>query len=370
MANNDHPRVSVIIPLYNHEKFVGEAIESVLAQSFSDFELIIINDGSTDGSEGVVKGIRDDRITYFAHANQGAAQTINRGIQLARGEYLSILNSDDVYYRNRFAEAVQLLDADRGVQAVFSHIEVIDEQSASLRVVRGAEENWATHDPKTSFKGSNDIVLDLLAGNFLMTTSNLFCRRSVFDGIGVFSNLRFTHDYEFFLRLCHRHPVQVIEMPLLQYRIHAANSLKGSEAEVKFEIGVLLTEFLVNGGMDRVYRHEPREDVALAKLFNSVATCDTEKMMMTLLLSFYGRPTETRGLFNGMSAENVFRQTCILALKKHIDEWRRSQEAWKQMEQALFAVADYRKSYPYLLWRALTWPRRKWLGRTQGGNTR
>ena len=75
-------KISVIIPLYNHEKYIKEAINSVLEQSVSDFELIIINDGSTDNSEDVVKAIKDDRIKYFYQENQGSHNTIDRGFQL------------------------------------------------------------------------------------------------------------------------------------------------------------------------------------------------------------------------------------------------------------------------------------------------
>ena len=75
-------KISVIIPLYNHEKYIKEAINSVLEQSVSDFELIIINDGSTDNSEGVVKAIKDDRIKYFYQENQVSYNTIDRGFQL------------------------------------------------------------------------------------------------------------------------------------------------------------------------------------------------------------------------------------------------------------------------------------------------
>lgn len=105
--NKNNPKISVIIPLYHHEKYIEEAIYSVLEQTFSDFELIIINDGSTDKSEEVVKSIKDDRIKYCYQDNQGAHNTINRGIQLAQGEYVSILNSDDVYYKNRFVELLE-----------------------------------------------------------------------------------------------------------------------------------------------------------------------------------------------------------------------------------------------------------------------
>lgn len=357
MASKPNPVVSVIIPLYNHEPFVREAIESVLSQSFSDVELIVINDGSTDRSEAVVKEIKDDRITYLAQANQGAAKTINRGVHLARGEYVSILNSDDCYDRTRLEEALKVLEADRALQAVFSHIEVIDGEGTSIRLLRGAEENWSQRDPATSFKGANDIVLDLLAGNFLLTTSNLFCRRAVFDVVGKFANLRYTHDYDFFLRLCHRYNVRVIDAPLLKYRIHAANSLKQSEADVKFEIGLLLTTFLLNGGLDRVYQHESREDVALTKLFNSIATCDADKMMLVLVLAARRKPDRIDEFIRDLAAsrEDAFRRTCVEDIQNHIDRWQHSQETNQRLN-------DYRKSFPYRLWRALTWPRRTLFG--------
>jgi glycosyltransferase involved in cell wall biosynthesis len=84
MASQSIPKITVVIPLHNHEKFVKEAVHSVLEQSFSDLELIILNDGSTDSSEDVVKSIRDDRIRYFYQDNRGTHHAINRGIHLAR----------------------------------------------------------------------------------------------------------------------------------------------------------------------------------------------------------------------------------------------------------------------------------------------
>ena len=123
ISNLKIPKVSVIIPLYNHEKYVREAVYSVLEQTFSDFELIIINDGSKDRSEEVIKSIQDKRIKYFYQENRGAHNTINRGIKLAKGEYITILNSDDVYHTNRFEEFLKILEDDNNISAVFSHIE-------------------------------------------------------------------------------------------------------------------------------------------------------------------------------------------------------------------------------------------------------
>src|SRR5512135_3626981 len=111
-GNKRNPKVSVIMPLFNHGKYVREAIISVLEQSVQNIELIVINDGSTDDSEDVVKSISDDRIKYFYQGNQGAAKTINRGISLAQGEYISILNSDDLYYADRFKNSLKILEED------------------------------------------------------------------------------------------------------------------------------------------------------------------------------------------------------------------------------------------------------------------
>jgi len=104
------PLVSVIIPAYNHERFVGAAVESVLGQSCADLELIVIDDGSRDRTGEVVQSYTDPRLSYYHQENQDAYNTINRGLGLARGEYTAILNSDDVYALNRLQRLVECRD--------------------------------------------------------------------------------------------------------------------------------------------------------------------------------------------------------------------------------------------------------------------
>ncbi len=93
-----NPKVSVVIPAYNHERYVGEAIQSVLDQTFEEFELIIINDGSTDHTEREIVTFKDDRIRYYSQENRGLSATLNRGIELAQGEYFNFLPSDDAFF--------------------------------------------------------------------------------------------------------------------------------------------------------------------------------------------------------------------------------------------------------------------------------
>jgi glycosyltransferase involved in cell wall biosynthesis len=345
-ANNDSfssikdPKISVVIPLYNHEPYIKEAIDSILNQSFNDFELIIINDGSQDNSEGIVKSVHDDRIRYYYQQNQGTHNALNRGIDLARGEYISILNSDDVYYSNRLEKMVMILEQDSSVRAVFSHIEFIDGNGNSIRFNRGAEDNWLGHDPETSYEKNHHIILDLLAGNFLYTTSNLFCRKSVFDDIGYFSNLKYIHDYEFFLRLCYHYKVHIIEEPLLKYRFHESNALNENFSVANFETGLVLSNFLLKYDLEKFFLNEEQDSLALAKFFNSLNTYDTDKMIMTLLLFSLKYREETGGKLLEMYTEdgnNPFRISCIDSLKKNRD-LSLSKEAltWQEGQTALW----------------------------------
>lgn len=315
-----NPKISVIIPLYNHEKYIREAIDSVIGQSFDDFELIVINDGSTDTSEDIVKGFNDSRIAYFYQENQGAPHTINRGVKLARGEYISILNSDDAYDKNRLEKAIKILESDHSVFAVFSYVELIDEEGKSIRIKRGAEENWLGLSPDNSFKEYQDIILDLLAGNFLHTTSNLICRRSVFDRVGYFSNLRYTHDYEFFLKLCSNFKVYIIPEPLVQYRFHSLNTLNTDYATSNFETGIVLANFILNNELPMMFENNDQKYQIMTRFFNSMNTFGADKMIMTLLL--FGLKYQMKDeLFRVLTeeADNPFRKNCIERLRKFYD---------------------------------------------------
>ena len=325
------PKISVIIPLYNHEQYIREGILSVLDQTIQDFELIIINDGSTDGSEGVVKSIADPRIIYIFQENQGAPAALNRGIKLAKGEYISILNSDDVYHRERFQECLGILEADLNIPAVFSHVQMIDREGECLRIIRGAEEYcWGTHSPESSFKGDSGCLLDLLAGNYLLTTSNLFCKKDVFSNIGFFENLRFAHDYDFFLRLCSRYPISVIEKPLLSYRLHETNTIKEDEALVSFEVGLVFARFILNGGLACSLGNKPLNYDTMARLLNSFNTRMSDRLIMILVIFGMEMAELKKELFRDLAddKENIFRKTCIQSIKN-------SMEAWEKLHLAL-----------------------------------
>ena len=231
MSSGGSGGVSVLIPVYNHERFVGAALQSVLVQSALPGEIICIDDGSSDRSAAVVADIasKSDRIRYWSRPNRGAAATLNEAAKAANGSILAILNSDDLYTVHRLARAVAVLDADERVAAVASDLICIDEEGREL------EERWQA-EATSFYRASGNLGLALVNGNFLRTTSNLVVRRTVFDELGGFDDLRYAHDLYFFLRLVSSGKrMTILKDKLLCYRLHASNTIAEAHVGVRAE---------------------------------------------------------------------------------------------------------------------------------------
>lgn len=220
------PLVSVVIPAYNHEKFIGFTVQSVLDQTCEDFELIVVNDGSTDRTEDVVLGYQDQRIRYFHQENQDAFNTINRGISLAKGRYIAILNSDDIFHHSRLEKMIAYCD-DRQKVCAITDVIPIDDHNKEFTDPQFGWNVWHRGNRDFYFSCS-DLHTAFLHGNFMVTTSNLFMDREAVEKVGTFSSLRYLHDYDFILRMVELHGDRVGYMhedKLLYYRIHGGNTL-------------------------------------------------------------------------------------------------------------------------------------------------
>ncbi|MGL5192222.1 MAG: glycosyltransferase family 2 protein, partial [Chroococcales cyanobacterium] len=126
------PTISVIIPAYNAEKTIQETIESVLNQTFPDFELIVINDGSTDRTLEIVSGLTDSRLQVFSFPNSGPQKSRNRGISLATGDYLSFIDADDLWTPDKLERQLQSLQEHPEAAVVYSWTDFIDESGQPL----------------------------------------------------------------------------------------------------------------------------------------------------------------------------------------------------------------------------------------------
>ncbi|WP_136798307.1 glycosyltransferase family 2 protein [Desulfosediminicola ganghwensis] len=220
------PLISVVIPAYNHERYIGAAVESVLQQTFADLELIVIDDGSTDRTGEIVQSYDDKRLTYLFQENRDAYNTLNRGMGLAKGEYISILNSDDVYAQNRL-EKLLAHQKESDAACIFTDVIPVSDTSIEFTEFDFGWNIWHRKNRQTFFD-SNDLYASFLKGNLLVTTSNLFMTTKAQQEVGLFTSLRYLHDYDFIFRMMMAYPKGVSYLHnerLLYYRIHSKNTL-------------------------------------------------------------------------------------------------------------------------------------------------
>jgi glycosyltransferase involved in cell wall biosynthesis len=277
--------VSVIIPSYNHSSYIKECVESVLNQTHENFELLILDDGSGDNSMEILKELKDDRIRLFQHENIGAAFTINKGLSLCKGEFITILNSDDTYDPKRLEIALDHFKNDKSLAFISTWMNIIN-TSSKVTTVKKAWKNlhpWPIPDTDNSYINTNDYALNALIANFVGTTSNMIFRRRVYEEIGGMKNLRFTHDWDFLLRVCSRFECKNIERPLVSYRIHDDNTIHKDRADMLFEIFWIWATHIdrfqnrIIGGLSQ---HELW--ISFLKLFESMNFQGNDKFFWTL----------------------------------------------------------------------------------------
>jgi glycosyltransferase involved in cell wall biosynthesis len=257
------PKVSVIIPSFNHHKYIVEAIDSVLGQTFQDYEIIIIDDSSTDGSVKIIQEhlnkINDKRIRSIVfEKNRGASVTVNKGICEAKGGYISILNSDDVFIPDKLEKQVSFLDANKNVGAVFTLAEIIDDN--------GARFTDTSHFYSTIFDQENRSRHQWL--NYFFYKCNCLChpsiliRKECYKTVGNYDP-RFAQlpDFDMWIRLCLKYEIHIIRENLIKFRIHGggsnASERPGSKYRTIFEYAKILGNFLSIRGKDEIIKAFP-----------------------------------------------------------------------------------------------------------------
>ncbi|MBI5248897.1 MAG: glycosyltransferase family 2 protein, partial [Desulfomonile tiedjei] len=166
------PLVSVVIPSYNHELYVRAAIESVLDSSVKNFEILVVDDGSTDQSVKIVNEMKDPRLKLFTQKNMGAHEAINRGVSLAAAPWIAILNSDDRFHPRKLEMHLELHASNPHLEASASRVRYIYEDGKP--VPSDGYLAWRYGEAKRSYSGGKSLWISLIQTNHLVTTSSLF----------------------------------------------------------------------------------------------------------------------------------------------------------------------------------------------------
>jgi len=212
------PKVTVLMPVYNGEKYLCESIESIINQIFFDFEFIIIDDGSNDKSLEIIKSYQDSRIKVFHNShNLGITKTLNIGLQSARGEYIARMDCDDISLTERLATQVSFLDNNLNITVVGSYMDMIDAESNDLE---NQYQYPLNHD---------DIVNSMLSCNPMGHPSVMFRYLGIMNVGGYHFKEEWqgvsTEDYDLWLRLiANNYKLANLPQSLIKYRYHE-NSL-------------------------------------------------------------------------------------------------------------------------------------------------
>jgi Glycosyl transferase family 2 len=210
--------ISVVMSVFNGQAFLGEAIESILGQTFRDFEFVIVDDGSTDGTAEILDRFarQDERIRILRHANKGRAESLNAGIGLANGKYIARMDADDIALRIRLEEQVRFMEEHPGVGLLGGAFELISGNGTRLM----NSVSFPTED--------SDIKSALLVDNPICHPT-VVMRKAVFESSGGYRKaLVDADDYDLWLRISEKSQLANLSTCILQYRIHPDQvSIKG-----------------------------------------------------------------------------------------------------------------------------------------------
>lgn len=212
------------MPVYNGEKYIKETVDSVLGQTFSDFEFIVIDDGSTDGTLGILKNFNDNRINILNQNHGGIVKALNLGIKESQGEYIIRIDADDICTFNRFETLVKYMDENVYVSICGSWARTIDENNNFIGELKY---------PPINHK---DIKKYAILHNPFIHPS-VIIRKKVFDKVGLYKNFKHNEDYELWTRILKIGKGHNLSGFLIDYRIHQNQVTRKSNIKMRL-IGV------------------------------------------------------------------------------------------------------------------------------------
>ncbi|MFA6339053.1 MAG: glycosyltransferase family 2 protein [Candidatus Paceibacterota bacterium] len=237
MDNNLNPKVTVLMPVYNSEKYLREAIDSILNQTFKDFEFLIINDGSTDKSSEIIKSYKDSRIRLIENLeNLGMADNFNKGIELAQGEYVVRMDSDDISLPNRIETQVDFMDKNSEIGVCGSWIKTIKNSKIGHAI--------------KYLNDSEEIKSNLLFHTSLAHPSTIIRKEAITK-----NNLRYekkydpADDYALWTQVSKITKISNIQKVLLFYRVHQKNITNTKEEQRKNNVTLIQENLLKDFGI-------------------------------------------------------------------------------------------------------------------------
>jgi len=341
--HSSSPSVSIIIPDYNHARFVGDAISSVLAQDYNDLEIIVVDDGSTDNSREVIDQF-GSQVKYIYQENAGLSAARNTGIRASKGVFIGVLDADDMYEPAFIKTLVRSLEANPDVDGIYCGYRFVDEKNNLLPQIENR--------PVPSDK----LYVALLDGNFFVPES-IFLRRHVYETVGFFDEaLRGVEDWDMWLRVTKKYKIIHLNKILTRHRIlpgsMSADPLRGFTYRL-----VVLKKHIgdepVDSGSSMIHRAYARAYLSSCveylqygdgdrayECFQKMANICPELLVEVDTYYQLGCGDQPKGRMGDLASLNVKRNSIpLLALMKSLYVDVNTSETVKRLERASYAKA-------------------------------
>ena len=267
--------ISVIIPAYNAAPHLKGALKSLQNQTFQDFEVIVVDDGSTDNSKEIIK--RFANVKYCYQTNQGESAARNKGMSLAKGEYFAFLDADDWYESTKLEKQLNFLNNNPAIDIVYCDYKVYDEVTGKTSILRAE----LFHPERCNFFAS------ILFRQILHTASATFKRQCYDSGCQFKHELKYAPDYDFSLQLLEKFTVGYIPEPLYGYRRHAHNTTNAHHKQRESEINIVksLGKNRIRSLVGQTTFSKQQQDILLAKIFLKIGEYNESLTLLKAWLS-------------------------------------------------------------------------------------
>ncbi|WP_163399996.1 glycosyltransferase family 2 protein [Flavobacterium fluviatile] len=287
------PYFSIIIPLYNKESFIENTLKSIFSQTFTDYEIIVVNDGSTDNSEKIVLAFNDNRIRFYSQNNQGVSAARNVGIKKSKGDFIAFLDADDYWYPNHL-EILEKLIKDYPYAGLY----------ASRYISKVSEKKFVTNSFLNIDENFSGIVPDFFYSSLvsrIALTSAVIVPKAVFDKTGFFNtSITSGQDLDLWIRIALLFPVAVARNITVEYNAMDSGSLSKKNIRDK-----KLIDF-------SVFQKEEATHPTLN------AFLDVNRMDYALKFKISGNRTEADQYYNAISKKNITLKNWIIF---HLPRW-------------------------------------------------
>lgn len=238
--------VSIIIPTFNHGAYLKETIQSVLSQTYQNFEIIITDDFSTDKTIDIISGFKDQRIKLFKfNKNNGISAALNNGIIQSKGEYLAILGSDDIFCKTKLAKQIDFLENNPSTGAVFTLANLINENGKPYRDVGAQYTSFSKQRNMTRYEWLNYFFMQ----NNVLCASSVVIQKKIQEEVGLYDErLLQLQDLDMWIRLCMKNDIYLMQEKLTKYRVRQNNRNISSytienQIRLKFELKIILKNY-------------------------------------------------------------------------------------------------------------------------------